>query len=156
QSRDRWRIVAALLAAGDEEAEKRLAGEKMRDKGTDARRDAYVTEAARQDAATKKRYFEGYLRGRAIPEEWGVGSLAAFHAGDAGLARPFGKEALADLAVLDRERKIFFVLAWLEAFVKGQSSPEVLDEVRSFLKAGGLPAGLERKVLEAADELERT
>ena len=57
---------------------------------------------------------------------------------------------------MKRERKIFFTLAWLNAFIGGQQSRQALDQVREFLRANRLDRDLELKVLEVMDELERT
>jgi aminopeptidase N len=69
---------------------------------------------------------------------------------------PYLKPALAALPQVKRERKIFFVLAWLNAFIGGQQSRESLTDVRSFLTSTPLDRDLELKVLEVTDELERT
>ena len=53
-------------------------------------------------------------------------------------------------------RKIFFVLAWLNAFIDGQQSPAALSIINSFLKEDSLDRDLRLKVLEVVDELERT
>ncbi|MBL8186602.1 MAG: hypothetical protein JNK38_01270, partial [Acidobacteria bacterium] len=55
-----------------------------------------------------------------------------------------------------RERKIFFVLAWLNAFIGGQHDKAALGEVRGFLRTNKLDRDLELKVIEVMDELERT
>jgi aminopeptidase N len=137
---DRWRMVAALLARRDEEAESLL--------------DA---EAARADAATKQRYFNDYLNNRAVAEDWVDGSLAPFNSSNQpSLTLPYLKPALEALPQVKRERKIFFTLAWLNAFIGGQRSREALDQVQEFLKANRLDRDLELKVLEVMDELERT
>ena len=60
------------------------------------------------------------------------------------------------LPQVKRERKIFFVLAWPNTFIGGQTSQEALAEAREFLRANKLDRDLELKVLEVMDELERT
>lgn len=57
---------------------------------------------------------------------------------------------------IKRDRKIFFVLAWLNAFVGGQDSAAAASEVRQWLRAHPPEPDLERKVVEVLDELERT
>jgi aminopeptidase N len=154
---DRWRIAAALLARRDEEAESLLDAERKRDANDDGRKQAYVTEAARADAATKQRYFNDYLNNRAVAEDWVDGSLAPFNSSNQpSLTLPYLKPALEALPQVKRERKIFFTLAWLNAFIGGQRSREALDQVQEFLKANRLDRDLELKVLEVMDELERT
>jgi aminopeptidase N len=154
---DRWRIVAALLARQDADAESLLDAERKRDASDDGRKQAYIAEVARADAATKQRYFNDYVNNRAVPEDWVEGSLAAFNSpNQSSLTLPYLKPALEALPQVKRERKIFFTLAWLNAFIGGQRSREALDQVQEFLKASRLDRDLELKVLEVMDELDRT
>ena len=69
---------------------------------------------------------------------------------------PYLEPALASLPQIKRDRKIFFVLAWLNAFIGGQDSAAAAGEVRQWLKAHPPDQDLERKVLEVLDELDRT
>jgi aminopeptidase N len=158
---DRWQILTRLLIAGDPEALSRLDAERKRDASDDGRKQSYIAEAARADAGIKKRYFEDYLGrtadGRAVPEDWIEGSLGAFNAwNQSELTLPYLKPALDALPQVKRERKIFFVLAWLNAFIGGQRSPAALNQVQEFLRTNQLDRDLELKVLEVMDELERT
>jgi aminopeptidase N len=154
---DRWRIVTTLLAHGDAESERLLAVERSQDTGDDSRKQAYIAEAARGDAATKRRYFDDYAKNRAIPEDWIEGSLSPFNSyNHAQLTMPYLEPALEALPQIKRERKIFFVLAWLNAFIGGQQSGEALNEVREFKRTNKIERDLELKVLEVMDELERT
>jgi aminopeptidase N len=154
---DRWRIVAALLARRDEDAESLLDAERKRDTSDDGRKQVYGAEAARADADTKRRYFNDYLNNRAVPEDWVEGSLAAFNSPNQSLLTlPYLKPALEALPQVKRERKIFFTLAWLNAFIGGQRSRQALDQVQEFLRANRLDRDLELKVMEVTDELERT
>ena len=154
---DRWRMITALLAHGDPEAERLLAEEKRLDRGGDAPKQAYIAEAARPDAAVKRRYFDDYLRRGEIPEDWIEGSLASFNSlNQSALTLPYLKPSLAALPQVKRERKIFFVLAWLNAFIGGQTSAEALRIAREFLGSASLDRDLELKVREVMDELERT
>jgi aminopeptidase N len=154
---DRWRMVAALLARQDEEAESLLDAERKRDTSDDGRKQAYIAEAARREDATKRRYFHDYLNNRATPEDWVEGSLAAFNSpNQSSLTLPYLGSALEALPQVKRERKIFFTLAWLNAFIGGQQSQQALDQVREFLRANRLDRDLELKVLEVMDDLERT
>jgi aminopeptidase N len=158
---DHWQIITRLLTASDAEADALLDAERKRDASDDGRKQAYIAEAARANAATKQRYFDDYLgisqQGRAVPEDWVGDSLGAFNAwNQSSLTLPYLKPALDALPRVKRERKIFFVLAWLNAFIGGQQSQQALDDVRAFLKANPIDRDLELKVLEVTDELERT
>lgn len=154
---DRWRLITALLARQDADAEALLTTEKQRDTGDEGRKQVYLAEAAHAAAATKQRYFHDYLQNPAVPEDWIEGSLGPFNAwNQSALTLPFLKPALAALPQVKRTRKIFFGLAWLNAFIGGQHSPEALAQVQTFLRTTKLDRDLELKVLEVVDELERT
>jgi aminopeptidase N len=154
---DRWRIVTTLLAHGDAESEALIEAERSHDAGDDSRKQAYIAEAARGDAATKRRYFDDYTKNRTIPEDWIEGSLGPFNSyNQSQLTLPYLRPALNALPQIKRERKIFFVLAWLNAFIGGQQGGEALNEVREFKRTNKIDRDLELKVLEVMDELERT
>ena len=154
---DRWQIITALLAQSDSEAAVLLEAERKRDTGDDGRKQSYVAEAARADAETKRRYFDDYLKNKAVAEDWIESSLSSFNASNQSrLTLPYLNLALEALPQVKRERKIFFVLAWLNAFIGGQQDQAALDQVRDFLRANKLDRDLELKVLEVMDELART
>ncbi|MBO0861563.1 MAG: ERAP1-like C-terminal domain-containing protein [Chloracidobacterium sp.] len=154
---DRWYIVTTLLARKDADAENLLEAERKRDTSDDGRKQAYIAEAARADSATKQRYFNDYLNNRAMPEDWVEASLSAFNwPNQSSLTLPYLKPALEALPQVKRERKIFFTLAWLNAFIGGQRTREAFDQVQEFLRGARLDRDLELKVLEVMDELERT
>jgi aminopeptidase N len=154
---DRWQIIRVLLANSDAEAAALLEAERRRDKSDDAAKQAYIVGAARADAETKRRYFDDYTKNKTVAEDWIEGSLGAFNSpNQSALTRAYLKLALEALPQVKRERKIFFVLAWLNAFIGGQHDKAALDEVRQFLWVSKLDRDLELKVLEVADELERT
>lgn len=154
---DRWSMVTALIATNDSEADKIFATERERDHSGDGLKYAYVTEAARPDAASKKKYFDDYLHNADRPEDWVEQSLAAFNFwNQSELTAPYLEPALNALPQVKRERKIFFVLAWLGAFIDGQQSPEADAQVHSWLESGGIDPDLRLKVLEVLDNLDRT
>jgi aminopeptidase N len=154
---DRWTMVTALIALGDPEADAHLAAEQKRDSTGDGLKYAYVAQAARPDAETKKKYFDEYLHDATRPEDWIEQSLGAFNYwNQSELTLPYLKPALEALPQMKRERKIFFVLGWLNAFVGGQRSEAALVEVREFLQSGTVDQDLRLKILEVSDELERT
>ena len=154
---DRWRIIAALLAQQDSEAETLLAAEIQRDTSDDGRKQAWIAAAARAEAATKARYFADYTTNKNIAEDWIEGSLTNFNSfSQSALTRPYLKQALAALPQQKRERKIFFVLAWLNAFIGGQHSPQALSDVRRYLRDAKPEPDLRLKALEVSDELLRT
>ena len=154
----RWAIVTTLLAREAPGAAARLAAEARRDSTTEGRRRAFVAGAAVPDAAAKQRYWRRYFADRDLNEEWASASLGAFNTPDQhALTRPYLVPALDSLPWVQRNRRIFFLGAWLSAFLQGQRTPEALALVERFLREHpALPADLRQKVLQSADELERT
>ena len=106
----------------------------------------------------KADYFRRYFADRTLNEDWASGSLGAFNAIEhEQLTLPFLRPALDSLPYIQANRRIFFLGAWLGTFLSGQTSPEALRVVREFLRDHPeLPADLRQKVLQNADELERT
>jgi aminopeptidase N len=154
---DRWSMVDSLIALGDPDVDKVLAAEKERDHSGDGLKYAYVAEAARPDAGTKKKYFDDYLHNADRPEDWVEQSLGAFNYwNESVLTAPYLKPALEALPQVKSQRKIFFVLAWLGAFVGGQQSAASDAEVHDWLKTAAIDPDLKLKVLEVLDELDRT
>jgi aminopeptidase N len=154
---DRWSIVTTLVALGDKDAETILAAEEKRDPSGDGRKYAFVAKAARPEAKSKQEYFDGYLHDAARPEDWVEQSLGAFNYwNQSGLTYPYLRSALDALPQVKRERKIFFVLAWLNAFIGGQGSAEAQSEVKDFLQSPALDHDLKLKILEVSDDLDRT
>jgi aminopeptidase N len=154
---DRWSMVTALIATNDTEADKVFAIEQERDHSGDGLKYAYVAEAARPDTASKKKYFDDYLHNADRPEDWVEQSLAAFNYwNQSELTSPYLEPALNALPQVKRERKIFFVLAWLGAFIDGQQSREADAQVHAWLQSGNIDPDLRLKVLEVVDDLDRT
>ena len=157
KSLDRWTMITALLAHADPDAAALLRAEQERDPSGDGRKYAYVAGAARPEAAVKRQYFKDYLENRALQEDWIEQSLGAFNFwNQPALTLPYLEPALDSLPQIKRERKIFFVLAWLNAFIGGQESDAAASQVRQWLRAHPPDLDLERKVLEVLDELDRT
>ncbi|HEX3683407.1 MAG TPA: M1 family aminopeptidase [Bryobacteraceae bacterium] len=153
---DRWTMVAALLAHGDPQASAIYQSEKQHDQTGDGQRYAYVAGAAKPDAATKKWYFDDYLHNPARQEDWIAQSLGAFNFwNQSTLTGPYLRPALDALPQIKQQRKIFFVLAWLNAFIQGQESPAADAEVHSWLASAPSDRDLKLKVLQVSDELDR-
>jgi aminopeptidase N len=154
---DRWNIVASLVALNDPEADAVLAAEEKRDPSGDGKKYAYMAAAAHPDAATKNQYFEEYLHNAARPEDWVEQSLGNFNWwNQSELTFPFLGHALDALPQVKHERKIFFMLAWLNAFIGGQQSAQAQKQVHDYLKTAELDRDLKLKILEVVDELDRT
>jgi aminopeptidase N len=156
KQRDRWSIIARLVAAGDPAADDLLASERVKDQTEEGRKYAYVAAAASARAETKKKYFSDYTSSSEVSEDWITASLPAFNIwSQPELTLPYLKPALEALPEMKRTRKIFFVLNWLENFVGGQSSAEALEVLNRFLAGRPIDPDLKLKVLEVKDELER-
>ena len=154
---DRWTIITALIALNDPDAEAAFAAEQKRDNTGDGQKYAYVAGAARPERISKQRYFSDYLNVSSRPEDWIEQSLGSFNYwNQSQLTLPFLKPALEALPQIKRERKIFFLLGWLNAFIGGQHSAEAQAPVHAFLRTETLDKDLKLKILEVSDELDRT
>ncbi|HEV7552736.1 MAG TPA: M1 family aminopeptidase [Candidatus Angelobacter sp.] len=154
---DRWNIVESLIAQNDPDATAVLAAEEKRDPSGDGKKYAYMAAASRPDAATKKQYFDEYLHDSARPEDWIEISLGSFNWwNQSDLTLPYLGPALDALPQVKRERKIFFMLAWLNSFIGGQQSAAAQKQVHDFLNSATLDKDLRLKILEVVDELDRT
>ena len=153
----RWAIVTRLVATGADIGLARLEREERRDTTAGGKRRAFVALAARPDADTKRAYFHRYFADSTLNEEWVTASLRAFNdPGQSALTLPFLVPALDTLPWIQRNRRIFFLGAWLGAFIGGQHDEEALAAVDRFLDAHPrLPLDLRRKILQSRDDLER-
>jgi aminopeptidase N len=156
-SRDRFRIIARLLALDDQEAKNLLSAQIAVDSGDDARRYAFAAAAAERSAEAKHAYFERFFNEPGLAESWIDAALGPFNAVEhAALTQPFLDLALAALPEFKRTRKIFFVNNWLAAFIGGQVDATALEQVESFARLPDLDSDLRLQLLEAMDGLERT
>ncbi|MFO1054814.1 MAG: M1 family aminopeptidase [Planctomycetota bacterium] len=154
--RDRFTIAAALLAHGDKEA---VAREEQRNRDAgDVAKWAFVAGAANPDPEVKERYFTDYLRKDGPPEQWVQDSLGTFHwPGQDSATLPFLRRALDRIEDVKRDRKIFFMPAWIDAFVNGHSTAEALQVVDTFLSEHpDLDPDVRSKILQSLDDLRRT
>lgn len=158
---DRWNIVGKLISSGSPLAADAFAAEQKADRSTDGLKYAWAVQAGRPDAQTKQQYFASYVESPkdagAEPEDWLTQSLRPFNAwNQQELTEPYLRRALDQLPEIKRDRKIFFLGAWLGAFLGGQTSAAALDDVHAWLSQPNIDPDLRRKVLENTDELERT
>ncbi len=154
----RWAAIQRLVAIGADDADALFAAERQSDRSTEAVKDAFVARAASPGAAAKAEYFARYVDDKTLNEAWASESLGAFNTGEqAALTAPFLRPALDRLEWIQKNRRIFFLPAWIDAFIGGQMSAGALAEVDGFLASKpGLPIDLRRKVLLARDELDLT
>jgi len=154
---DRWTMVTALMAFGDPDAAAIFEAEKKRDPSGDGQKYAYVAAAAKPDASVKQKYFDEYLHNASREEDWIEASLRSFNYwNQSALTEPYLRPALDALPQIKKERKIFFLVGWLNAFIDGQRSREAQKEVQEYLRTAALEPDLRLKILQAVDELDRT
>ncbi|HXW54889.1 MAG TPA: M1 family aminopeptidase [Candidatus Cybelea sp.] len=154
---DRWTMVTTLVALGDPDAGAMFQAERKADPTGDGQKYAYVAEAARPDPQEKQKYFHDYLRNPARQEDWIEQSLRAFNYWNQSLlTQPYLRPALDALPEIKRDRRIFFLVDWLTAFIGGQQSPAADAEVHEYLRTAPLEPDLRLKILQAVDELDRT
>ena len=154
--RDRHRIVQRLATVDAPAFETLIQAVNEQSDNDDGRRYRFASASARSDQ--KAMQFDAFLGDLTLPEAWIEEALGPFNAPEhAEQTISYLTKALEALPRLKRERKIFFVNRWLDAFIGGQRSAEALAQVHRFLDAHPtLDIDLRRKVLEASGELERT
>lgn len=152
---DRYLMLAALLAHGDAaDLQPSMTGAATPPGGE---KYAYLALAARRDPESKKQQFASYLQLDQPPEQWMQESLSYFHwAGHEQLTLPFLARALERVEWVKEHRRIFFMPAWIDAFVNGHSNRAALDVVDDFLAGrADLSIDIRRKLLESVDDLRR-
>jgi len=154
---DRWRMVSTLLAQKAAGAAEFYGTEKKLDPNGIGVKYAYLAGAAKPDAKTKRWYFEDYIHNKERQEDWVQDSLGNFNEWNAdSLTAPYLKPSLEALPQIKQQRKIFFTLAWLNAFIGGQHSKEADEVVHTWLATADIDADLKLKVLQVVDDLDRT
>jgi aminopeptidase N len=153
----RWAAVTRLLALGTEGSVARYEALKVADRSADGARQAFAAWAARPDSAVKSEYFRRYFADTTLNEDWATASLGPFNDTEhEQLTIGYLRTALDSLPWIQRNRRIFFLGAWLGAFVEGKRSREALEIVRTFLaQRQDLARDIRLKVLQSVDELER-
>jgi aminopeptidase N len=154
---DRWNLIGHLIAMNDPDAAALFAAEKDKDHSGEGQKYAYAVEAGTPSAAVKARYFEQYLHAPDLQEDWITQSMRPFNSwNQTALTGPYLGRALDALAEIKQHRKIFFLGAWLGAFIDGQHSAEAQTIVHEWLAHAQLDPDLRLKVLEVSDALDRT
>lgn len=151
---DRFLAAAALLAAGEGDAEiTRLQQVFAKE---DVGKELFLARAATPTAAAKAEYWQQYLQLDTPPEQWTQDSLSWFHwPGQEELTLPYLQQALRQVEWVKQNRRIFFMPAWIDAFVNAHSSPAALAIVDEYLAATELSDDVRRKVLQSRDGLLR-
>ena len=154
---DRWTMLTALIASSDPDAHSLFEAERKRDPGSEGQKYAYVALAATPAAQVKEQYFNEFLHDPSRSEDWVQLSLRPFNSwNQSGLTQPYLQPALEALPQIKRNRKIFFLVDWLDAFIDGQQSAAADAEVHDYLRRASIEADLRLKILQAVYELDRT
>jgi aminopeptidase N len=158
---DRWNLIGQLIARNDPDAASLFHSEQTKDHSGEGQKYAYAVQAGTPDALTKQRYFEEYLHSPnqepVRQEDWITQSLRPFNSwNQTALTEPYLTRALDALPEIKLHRKIFFLGAWLGAFIEGQNSAAAQAVVHSWLARKNIDPDLRLKVLEVSDALDRT
>jgi aminopeptidase N len=158
---DRWNLVGHLIAMGDPDAERLYAEEKSSDHSGEGQKYAYAVAAGSAAAEVKARYFDEYLHSQTIQEDWITQSLQPFNAwNQSTVTAPYLMRALNELPEVKQHRKIFFLGAWLGAFINGQDTLQscigAQTVVHAWLNDKSIDPDLRLKVLEYSDALDKT
>jgi aminopeptidase N len=157
KTKDKFDIVSKLLILGDKDAPQQLENLAKTESGDDAKRYAYAAGAGIGTAQNKEKFYNDFIGDRTISESWIEAAFAPFNSTrHSDLTLPYLEKALTELPNHKRNRKIFFVNAWLAAFVAGQKNEKALQIVQKFLDdEKNLDRDLRLKILEVSDGLER-
>lgn len=152
--RDRFLAAAALIAAGKDDGTYQTLCDAYADQ--DVGKDQFLAKAAMPTAESKASYWQQYLELGTPPEQWTQDSLGYFHwARQEALTLPYLRKALEQVDWVKQNRRIFFMPAWLDAFVNGHSSTEALAIVDAFLAETELSPDIRKKLLQSRDGLAR-
>jgi aminopeptidase N len=154
---DRWNVLGRLVSLDEPAAGALLAAELAKDQSGEAKKYSYAAMAGAPDPAVKQRYFADYLKtDGGVQEDWLTQSLRPFNSwNQSALTLPYLAQALDALPEVKAHRKIFFLGAWLGAFMDGQNSPEAQKVVQAWLARTDIDPDLRLKVLETSDALDR-
>ncbi len=151
---DSFLAVAALLAAGEDAA--LVDTVRARYPGEDVGKEVFLARAAIPTAAGKADYWRQYTQLDTPPEQWTQDSLPWFHwPGQDTLTLPYLQQALERVDWVKQNRRIFFMPAWLDAFVNGHDSAAALAIVDAFLATHSLTDDVRQKLLQSRDGLAR-
>ncbi len=156
---DRFTALASLLARSDDDADRMSLVDTVRRafKGQDVERETFLAQAAIGTESNKRKFFDAYLQLDAQPEQWAQDSLANFHwPGQSTKTKPFLEPALAKAQWVKANRRIFFMPAWLDAFVNAHADADALQIVDTALQTCDFDADVKKKLLQSRDGLART
>lgn len=157
--RDCFLAAAALLVngeVGEKPADHPLQQLQKRFQSQDIGKELFLARAATPTAESKQAYWQRFLVKDDPPEQWTQDSLSWFHwSGQENLTLPYLEPALQQVDWVKANRRIFFMPAWLNAFINGHSSKEALAIVDKFLAERELSPDTSKKLLQSRDSLAR-
>ena len=157
--RDSFLAAAALLANGEvgqKPEDHPLQQLQKRFDTQDIGKELFLARAATPTAESKKAYWQRFLVKDDPPEQWTQDSLSWFHwSGQESLTLPYLEPALQQVDWVKENRRIFFMPAWLNAFINGHNSKEALAIVDKFLAERELSPDIKKKLLQSRDGLVR-
>jgi len=157
--RDLFLAAAALIAngeLGEQKEDHPLQVLRRRFAGEDIGKDLFLAEAATPTAESKQAYWRRFLVKDDPPEQWTQDSLSWFHwSGQDALTLPYLEPALQQVDWVKENRRIFFMPAWLDAFINGHSSKEALAIVDQFMAERELSPDIKQKLQQSRDGLVR-
>jgi len=152
--KDCFLAAAALIAAGGGDEELKHLEDRFADE--DNGKEVFLARAATPTAESKQAYWQKYLVKDDPPEQWTQDSLSYFHwSGQEELTMPYLAKALEQVDWVKQHRRIFFMPAWLDAFVNAHSDRAALQVVDAFLAEHELSDDVRKKVLQSRDGLLR-
>ncbi|MFT7618019.1 MAG: aminopeptidase N [Planctomycetota bacterium] len=155
--RDRWNAVTRLMLMGDKRADSLLGLMTSIEDGDEARRRIFMVECARGDEESKAEIFRRFFHEQDLPERWVQDGAAVFFAPEqAPLTNRFLPEALDQLEWIKKNRKIFFLAAWVNAAIKSRLDENAVTEVEDYLSRPGIPNDIRSKVLVPLHHLKQT
>jgi aminopeptidase N len=151
---DRFLAAASLLAAGQDRDD--IAALQRRFDKEDVGKEVFLARAATPTAEVKADYWRLYNQLDEPPEQWMQDSLTWFHwQGQEALTLPYLERALAKVGWVKQHRRIFFMPAWIDAFVNGHDSAEALAIVDGFLEKADIEPDVRKKLMQSRDGLWR-
>ena len=130
--------MTALLAHGDPAAEAIFAAEKQHDPSGDGQKYAYVAEAARPRQPSSSDISKTFCTSLSAGRLDRTKPLCLQLLGPVRAHSALPENALEALPQIKRERKIFFLVDWLTAFIEGQQSPAAQAQVYAYLDSAGI------------------
>ena len=151
---DCFLAAAARIAANAADNELEQLRQRFADQ--DIEKELFLALAATPTSDSKQSYWQRYLVADDPPEQWTQDSLSWFHwPGQQALTLQYLPLALEQVEWVKQNRRIFFMPAWLDAFINAHSSSEALAIVDRFVEQTELSDDVRRKLLQSRDGLAR-